>query len=376
MIQIIALGLLAIFTMYYIYFVTRVRIGLFSLRKVRVKNDFPIITIIIAARNEEKFIGQCLQMLVQQTYPNEKYEIIVVDDGSTDKTSSIVESFSKRMINIRLISLPTEGRQESSSKSLAITKGIELAKGEIILTTDADCLVPYRWVEIMASHFDDDVSVVAGPVIEQVSSSFFSRLEQLEFLGIITTAAGLIGSGRPIICNGANLAYRKSAFYAVEGFGDDRNSNDDETLMNRIVYKKVGEVVFAPEEDAVVSTNSSNTALSFIRQRVRWANKRGHYKDKSIFIMLLSLYMFFFSMAFTFILIPLNPQLILPLAFAFGGKVLVDYFTLLSGARLFKQRVSSFYFLVAELLHVPYILIAAAIGQFASIQWKGRKISQ
>lgn len=376
MIQIIALGFLTIFTMYYVYFVTRVRIGLLLLKPAQQKLHFPMVTVVVAARNEEISIGKCLQTLVQQTYPISKYEIIIVDDGSTDKTTSIVKSFSERLSNIRLISLPINNDLRKGCKPLALSKGIEHAKGEIILNTDADCLVPNRWIEIMANHFEDDVVFVAGPVAEQTSTSFFSRLEQLEFLGLITTVAGLIGSGRPIICNGASLAYRKSTFDAVKGFDAVSNSNDDETLMNRIVKKKIGRVVFAPEANAVVSTQSSNTILTFLQQRARWANKRGHYEDKSILVSLLSLYMFFLSMLLTIVLIPIEPQLILPLALSFGGKVVIDFFTLRSGARLFRQHISLFYFLVAELLHVPYIVITAAFGQFASMPWKGRNISR
>ena len=179
-------------------------------------------------------------------------------------------------------------------KPLAIAKGITQAAGEIILTTDADCIAPPRWIEIMVNHFEENVAFVAGPVAEQTSRNFFSKLEQLEFLGLITTAAGLIGSGRPIICNGANLAYRKSAFISVGGFGDNGSSNDDESLMNRMVHRNIGKIVFAPESDAVITTRSSNTITSFLRQRIRWANKRGHYEDKSILIYT-CLFIFIFS---------------------------------------------------------------------------------
>jgi cellulose synthase/poly-beta-1,6-N-acetylglucosamine synthase-like glycosyltransferase len=376
MIEIIVLGLLTIFTIHYIYFITHVRVGLQSLRSAQSVNNFPMVTVVVAARNEEKVIGQCLQTLIQQTYPAEKYEIIIVDDGSEDKTASLVKSYSERVSNVHLLSLPTSGERRTGRKPLALAKGIARATGEIILTTDADCIVPKRWIEMMINHFEEGVVFVAGPVAEQASNSFFSRLEQLEFLGLITTAAGLIGSGRPIICNGANLAYRKSAFAAVGGFDEHESSNDDESLMNKIVQRKIGSVVFAPESDAVVSTISANTMTSFFRQRIRWANKRGHYEDTSIFVTLIFLYLFFLTLFVTIILIPFMPMFLLPLIIAFGGKVVVDYFTLRSGAKLFHQRIPIFHFLIAELLHVPYIVVAAAIGQVASMQWKGRIIQR
>ena len=376
MIETIALGLLTIFTIYYVYFITHIRTGLLLLRSAPSISTQPMVTVIVAARNEEKSIGRCLQSLVQQTFPVNKYEIIIVDDGSMDTTASIVRAFSERYHNIHLLLLPLEAERKIGRKPLAIAGGIVQAAGEIILTTDADCIVPRRWIEIMVNHFADDVAFVAGPVAEQASTNFFSKLEQMEFLGLITAAAGLIGSGRPIICNGANLAYRKKAFISVGGFSANGSSNDDESLMNRMVQRNIGSIVFAPESDALITTHSSNTITSFLKQRIRWANKRGHYEDKSILFTLVSLYLFFLSLALTVLLIPLEPRLLLPVVLVFGGKAFVDYFTLRSGARLFLQRIPILHFLIAELLHVPYIVIAAAIGQLISVQWKGRAIKR
>ena len=374
MIETTALGLLTIFTIYYIYFITRIHIGLLSLRHAPAAGSQPIVSVIVAARDEEKSIGQCLQSLVQQTYPANRYEIIIVDDGSTDMTSSIVRSFSERYSNVHLLSLPAGTERGTGRKPLAIAQGIGQAAGEIILATDADCIAPPRWIQIMVNHFEDNVVFVAGPVSEQASTNFFSKLERLEFLGLITTAAGLIGSGRPIICNGANLAYRRNAFISVGGFGSAGSFNDDESLMNRMIKRKIGKVVFAPELGAVITTRSSNTMISFLRQRIRCANKRGRYEDTSILVTLIFLYLFFLSFALTALLIPFDQQLLLPVLLVFGGKVFVDYFVLYSGARLFFQRIPIFHFLIAELLHVPYIVIAAAIGQICSLQWKGRVI--
>jgi len=375
MIESLILGLLAFSTIYYIYFISRVRLGLQSLRPAPPAKNQPVVTVIVAARDEEHSISQCLQSLIQQTYPSSNYEIIIVDDGSTDMTASLVRSFSELHDNIHLLSLPVGTERGRGRKPMAIAIGISQAAGEIILTTDADCMAPPRWIERMVNHFEENVVFVAGPVAEQVSDNFFSHLEQLEFLGLITTGAGLIGSGRPIICNGANLAYRKSAFHSVGGFGENGSSNDDESLMNRIVQRKIGKIVFAPESDAMIVTRSLNTSfISFLRQRIRWANKRGHYEDKSILITLVSLYLFFLTFLMTMLFIPLDQHLLLPVILAFGCKVIVDYFTLLSGAKLFLQRVSIFHFLIAEFFHVPYIVIAAAIGQLGSMQWRGRTI--
>ena len=376
MIETTALGLLTIFTIYYIYFITRIHRGLLFLRHAPAAVSQPFVSVIVAARDEEKSIGPCLQSLVQQTYPAHLYEIIVVNDGSTDMTASIVQTFSERYSNVHLLSMPAGMDRGTGRKPLALAQGIGQSAGELILTTDADCIASPRWIQIMINHFEDNVVFVAGPVSEQASTNFFSKIERLEFLGLITTAAGLIGSGRPIICNGANLAYRRSAFISVGGFGAAGSFNDDESLMNRMIQRNIGKITFAPELGAVITTRSSNTLKSFLRQRIRWANKRGRYEDTSILITLVSLYLFFLSFALTTLLIPFDQHLLLPVALVFGGKVFVDFFVLYSGARLFFQRIPIFHFLIAELLHVPYIVSAAAIGQISSLQWKGRTIKR
>jgi cellulose synthase/poly-beta-1,6-N-acetylglucosamine synthase-like glycosyltransferase len=374
MTEIVILAILSLSSIYYVFFIMRVRVGLLFLSHAQSTDLKRNVSIVVAARNEENNIDKCLQSLTEQSYSFDKYEIIIVDDGSTDKTASIVQSFSDRFANVHLISLVSDSARQIGHKPVALARGIAQAKGEIILTTDADCLVPPQWIEIMVNHFEEGVVLVAGPVVERESITFFAKIEQLEFLGLITTAAGLIGAGRPIICNGANLAYLKNAFAAVGGFDNKTNSNDDESLMNQMVHRKIGKVVFAPESGAVVTTGSSNTIKTFLRQRIRWANKRGHYEDKSILVTLAGLYLFFASMFITSILLFHEPIFILPISIAFAGKMLADYFTLRSGARLFKQHLPIFYFLIAEVLHVPYIVIAAAIGQFSSMRWKGRTI--
>ena len=374
MIETISLGLLTVFTFYYIYFITRIRLGLLSIRPAQPLKTKPEVSVIVAARNEASNISKCLQSLLVQTYPTRLYEIIVVDDGSVDDTVSLVKEFSKRYSNIHILTLPIHSEIKYGRKPFAITYGIAQAKGDIILTTDADCTVPHKWIETMINYFEEGVVFVAGPVVEQANRSFFSHLEKLEFLGIIIAKAGLIGSGHPIGCNGANIGYRKNTFNYIQGYGENNCSIDDDALINRIISRKQGKIIFAFEPDAIVITHSSNTLSTFFHQRIRWANKRGNYEDKSVFIPLITLYLFFFSLMFTSMLLPIEPQLWLPLAIAFSGKIIIDYLTLKSGARLLQQHFSLVEFFIAEFLHVPYIVIAAAIGQFTSIQWKGRKI--
>jgi cellulose synthase/poly-beta-1,6-N-acetylglucosamine synthase-like glycosyltransferase len=373
MFEFFMMACLILFTGYYAYFLIRVQIGLSKLGAQSKQALQPFVSVVVAARNEEKNIADLLSTLLRQSYPSEKYEIIIVDDASTDRTSGIVLQFQAQQKSIVLLHAIASSQKTAGRKAAALTQAIQNAKGEIIITTDADCTVPHRWIETLAQYFSEETAMVAGPVAEKTSASVLGNLEALEFLGLITVGAGLIGSGRPIICNGANLAYRKSAFERVHGFG--RGTNDDESLMNRMAYQHAGTITFAATPEALVTTASDNTLKTFLHQRTRWANKRGQYEDASILFSLVTLYLFFVSIAAVWILAIFNSGWILPALLALSAKIILDFSTLRAGAKRWNQHISMPYFLVAEAFHVPYILMAAAIGQFSTLTWKGNKIA-
>ncbi len=367
MLSVLLLTALGIFTLHYVYFITRVRLGLLALGTRPRSTDDPPVSIVIAARNEERRIAACLESLCRLDYPSGRLDVLVVDDDSDDRTVAVARTFEGRLRGLRVIDAETGAEAAGRGKTAALRRGIALALGEIILTTDADCVVPPRWVRSMVARFSNDVAMVSGPVREETRDTLLGRIESLEFLGLITTGAGLIGAGRPIICNGANLAYRRAAYEAVGGF---TGTSDDESLMNAIVYRKVGVVAFADDPSAVVVTRSENTPGRFLRQRIRWAAKRGRYEDPSILVTLLLLYGFFLTVLLTAVLVPQDPLLALPLAVVLIGKAVIEWAALHSGARLFGDRVRLGPFLIAELLHVPYIVIAAALGQLVALRWR------
>jgi cellulose synthase/poly-beta-1,6-N-acetylglucosamine synthase-like glycosyltransferase len=228
----------------------------------------------------------------------------------------------------------------------------------------------------MLGCFDPSVAFVAGPVLERPSSSLLSGLQAIEYLSLTTTAAGLIGSGKPIICSGASIAYRRSAFTSVNGFGDHSTSCDDETLMQRMVLRSVGKVVFNSDPLAVILTETPPTLLEFWRQRTRWASKKGRYEDSSVLRRLLFLYGFFLLLFATAAFSLVEPDLQLPVIAVLLVKGLAEYFVLSQGARLFRQGLPLGQFLIAEIFHVPYIAVAGLIGQFSTLRWKDRNLDR
>ncbi len=369
MVDILILTLLALTSVYYCFFLARVQLGIARLLRSHQLQRFPYVSVVIAVRNEEITIEQCLDSVVNQHYPADRFEVIVVDDHSTDSTPHILKKLTKRHKQLKVFSLLLS---EERGKTAALAKGIEEAKGEIIFTTDADCKVLPTWLITMVHHFTEDTVMVAGPVLHsQRNNSIIEEFDRLELLGLITVAAGLIGSKRPIICNGANLAYRRDAFYLAGGFGKTSTNNDDELLMNRFVTRKLGSIDFAWEHTAIVFTEPAQSIKSFLKQRMRWASKKGHYEDRTILIELVILYFFFLSLLMNILLGLLYDSLfLLPFLVAFCGKILLDYLTLRIGAQLWNQKIKPLIFFLAELCHVPYILVEAFLGQLMPIRWK------
>jgi len=358
----------------YLSFLLTVWRGLGHLEAAPAAGGGGFVSVVLAARNEEENICRCLESLVDQNYPEDAYEVIVVDDHSTDRTAGLAREFAGRQPRARVFLVSLGDGADSSGKPSAIGHGVRQARGDLILCTDADCVVPRGWIDSMAKQFDPGIAFVAGPVLETPSHSLLSRLQSLEFLGLITTAAGLIGARRPIICNGANIAYRKSAFEAVDGYGSDTGSCDDETLMQRIATRAVGRIAFNKDPEATILTSTSRSIRDFWMQRMRWAAKRGRYEDKAILLRLVLLYSFFPILLAAALASLFEPRLWFFVVASFIVKACADYITLREGARMFHQVIPPWHFLIAELLHVPYIAFAGLIGQLGSIRWKERKL--
>jgi cellulose synthase/poly-beta-1,6-N-acetylglucosamine synthase-like glycosyltransferase len=327
-------------------------------------SDLPFVSAVVAARNEAEGITPCVHSLFRQDYPPDKYEVIVVNDGSEDETAARLNALSQQYKELRVLSLTSQG------KAAAITTALEEARGDIILTTDADCLVGSGWMRAMASRLANGAVLVAGPVVENHSHKFWHHLSALEYFSLTVTAAGLIGMERPIISSGASLGFKKSAFRSAGGFSS--SPVDDEILLQRVYVRQIGPVSFAVDPNAVVRTTPPHSLAAFFRQRLRWAAKRDRYEDKSLLLLLALLYLPFFLLFIGGIVAIFSPILLIPLIAAWLAKSALDALVIRKGAQALGVSFRWRDFLVAELLHVPYIAIAAPLGQLRPIRWKGR----
>jgi cellulose synthase/poly-beta-1,6-N-acetylglucosamine synthase-like glycosyltransferase len=337
-----------------------------------------IFSIIIPARNEEENIGKCLQSIFQQNYPTHLFEIIVVDDHSTDNTSTIVSHSQQQYSNIKLIKLEDElqGKKLNAYKKKAIDIAVLQAKGNWIVTTDADCILQPNWLKLYDEFITkNDSFFVAAPVAFTKNNSILSNFQYIDFMALQAATAATISVGLHSMCNGANLAYNKQVFFEVGGFKgiDNIASGDDMLLMNKIKTKYPDKIGYLFSKQAIATTAPMPSWRSFFNQRVRWASKADKYEDKSLLPVLLMVYLFnvcLFLMFFVGLFFCKSFVLWLVLILL---KTFVEW-AFMSVASKFFGQLTFLQFAALQPLHVAYMVIAGWLGKFGNYQWKGRSV--
>lgn len=336
----------------------------------------PSVSIVIAARNEAKNISICLNGILKQNYPPDKFEIIVVDDHSTDDTTREVEKLTIGASNLKLISLAAV-KHENTGKKSAIAAGIAEAGGELIITTDADCRHPEQWVKSIAHYYKQyNPALICGPVVFEPQKSFTGWFMELEFMSLIASGAGALGLKKPLMCNGANMAFRREVFSGQGVFGESKKwaSGDDVFLMHSI-SKRYGSdsIHFIKSVPAIVSTRPPASLREFIQQRIRWGSKtRAYFNSFTAWVALLVLLNSLLLSCST-LMLGFYPDLAIPVLLSWSLKLLSDGLLLFFATSFFSRRKLLLWVLPFQLLHLLYILIVGFMAAFAHYTWKGRR---
>ncbi len=374
----IPLIIIFLLTLFYFTFLMKIYAGLGKLKFS--ENIFPYnfnyVSVIIPFRNEEKNIELNIKSIQKQRFDENKFEVIYVNDNSDDNSVSILKEKIKNK-NIRILNISNSGAL-TGHKKRAINYGINNSRGDIIVTTDADCTYTPEWLTTLVSCFEKDTGFVSGPVEFISGSGFWNKIQRLEFAGLIITGAGLIGANKPVICNAANLAFRKDAFLKVNGYKDNLNisSGDDEFLMQKI-HKLTGyKIKFCASKRAKVYTNAADSLTEFYNQRKRWASKGIFYFDKLLVVKLVLIYLFYLCLFVQPVLGFFNPVFFVTFAVSFLIKFITEYLIIRKGNKLLYDYKFTGDFFIAEILHVPYILLAGFAGLFGNYNWKNRKVKR
>jgi cellulose synthase/poly-beta-1,6-N-acetylglucosamine synthase-like glycosyltransferase len=336
------------------------------------------VTIIIPARDEEQHLPPLLKAIQQQTYPAALLEVIVIDDFSTDNTAQVVRSFPAA--NVRLLSLGDHldaAQRLNSYKKKAIEIAVGQAGGQLIVTTDADCIMGPRWISTLVQFYETrHPKFIAAPVSFYHEHNFFKVLQSLDFMNMqgITGSVAQLKIGT--MCNGANLAYERAVFYEVGGFTgiDNIASGDDMLLMYKIYKQYPNGIGYLKNEDAIVRTLPVDTLRAFMHQRIRWSSKADKYDDKRLTWMLAVVYLWNAALLFMGPAAVFYPAWRSWFLVCLLFKITVELYFMIPVARFFHKTTLLGWVIPGQFFHIPYIVIAGWLGKFGSYQWKGRRV--
>ena len=351
----------------YSLFVIFIISGLFKHRLLPVSSydNLPMVSVVIAARNEEDHISNLIHDLIAQEYPIDKLEVVIINDRSTDSTIDILNDASSNYAFIKNFSIDKKSELMAPKKH-ALTKGIEMASGEIIILTDADCRVGKLWVSSMAySVINQNCITIGFSEIHEKSETIFNRYQKIDFLSIIIANAGAAGWGYFWSGTGQNLAFHKKDFATINGFEkvSGRISGDDMYLVQSISKIKTGHIHIDPH--SFVTTSAIKDVKGFLNQRVRWSsNAKTNYYDAPPF--------------FGFLLIMMSFNLLILLSLFFGGpwlrllsiKFILEGIIMFLGNKLFNNKMDYVAYCLWAILQPAYIPLIGIWGIKGKFSWK------
>ena len=330
-------------------------------------------SIIIPFRNEADNLPQLLQSLALLDYPNDLFEVCLVNDASTDNSVEIINNFKQRAtFNIKLI----DNQQfYKSPKKDAVTTGINQTHFEWIVTTDADCMVPPKWLSLFNSFIAcNKVDFIASAVAYNTKNSFFDAFQALDFLSLQGTTIGAFGIHKAFMCNGANLAYKRSVFAEINGFEGNTNlaSGDDVFLLQKVIQQKKFKIKYLKSRAHIVKTSPVKTVKDLLSQRIRWASKTKAYRGYFPKFLALSVFLVNLSLVISLPFLAFEILKIETIFFIWIGKMLIDASLLYQTAQFMWQTQAFKFYALSAIIYPFFVVISALASFFKTFEWKER----
>jgi cellulose synthase/poly-beta-1,6-N-acetylglucosamine synthase-like glycosyltransferase len=334
----------------------------------------PTVTVLIAARNEEARIRNCLDCLRAQDYDPAKLQLIVVDDRSDDATPDILREYAVNWPGRFEAVTLSETAAGQSPKKFALSQGLKKATGEIIVTTDADCIMSPAWISALVSEYGEDTGLVLGmttyyPVEKPAAAA---GAQALEFLSHGIVAAALIGLRFPVHGNANNISYRRLVYDQSAGFATDIVSGDDDFLIQSIHKLGKWRIRYSVLPESQVRTEPPVSLGQFWEQRKRWASKTGLYQPRQT-AFLAGIFGYYSAIPICILAGLFHRGFLLAGLGSWAVKLLTDWLVMRKGARLFGKPELLRHYPVTSLAHIPLIMGAVLAGSFGEFTWKGQK---
>ncbi len=339
-----------------------------TLKQVRPDDRF--ISVVIAFRNEENTIPSMLKDLDHQAYGKESFEIILVDDHSSDQSTALIAK--ENYPNLTSLTLP-EGK---TGKKAALDFGIHHAKGQIITVTDMDCRLPSAWLTKINYGFQSDsIKMMVGAVRIDPSQSLFSKMQSLEFSSLVGTSGATLGFGQPTMCNGANLSFLKSAYEQVYGYEGNETipSGDDEFLMRKIAARWKDSVRFLYDQHTIVSTAAQPSWNAFFNQRLRWASKWKYNSSAITQSVAITVLIFHAYFLLSFVFVAMGKIDLTDALMVWSVKMICEAVFLSRVGWFLGLRWSWTSFFSLQFTHSLYVVGVGILSQVRGYNWKGRR---
>lgn len=365
---IFALILCSLYVISFLFFIYGWKQLPHSSNQVKPSRVWPTLSIIAPLRNEDAQLPDLLNDIHNQTYPSKKYEIILVNDHSTDQTGKRIEQAAFHHDHIMAVHLP----KDLSGKKYAIQQGAEKASGELLITIDGDIRVGRNWLTRIAEFYNQtQPDMIIAPVLTQDQSDFFTIFQTLEMMALMVVAAGSAGIKRPILCNGANLIFTQEAYQRYP-LDNRYSSGDDIFFLLHLKKDPNRKIAFLKSHEAVAWTKPAQNISQFIRQRQRWTSKYKGYKDSHILLAAIIIFLMN-ALLFIYLMVSLiTKQAFGQFLFVLLIKTLADFFLLWPAANYLNKKYILPYLIPGEFLYFLYVTLTGILANIRSYKWKGR----
>lgn len=347
----------------------RMKVFTASIRNLSTKTS-----VVVTFRNEEQHIEDLLVSLLEQTYPSNLWEIILVNDHSTDKSPEIINQFIKENKKVKITLLNASGKGKKQSQQ----EGVRFASGNLIVCTDGDCIAGKNWLTNIASFYEQEHPLlIFGAVVYDQEKGFFQKFFSFEFMSLVASGAGSGASGFPFMGNGANIAFERDAFLeaGAEAQKQEYASGDDVFLIQYLTQKYGSQTIrFLKNKASIIRTQAPESFKEFMKQRVRWGSKARAYDQPWPLFVAFTVFIFNTLLVLCFLTGLIVPWALVIFLLFVLLKLFIDLPLLQAFSEFSNKGKLLRYMLLFELIYPFYIPAAALKGLLSSYEWKGRRV--
>ncbi len=313
-------------------------------------------------------LPSCIRSLINQTYSQDCYEVILADDHSEDGSSEYATDYCRKNERFRYCN----SAPEDNGKKDALIRGVQMASYDLIVLTDADCIMGKRWLETIAGFYAMyKPEMIIGLVDIVVEKGFFGRFQELEFVGLTGTGAGTAVMGRPLFCSGANLSFSKACFNTYHDPLYKNVISGDDTFFMLQLKRDSKRIMLLKSPSSVAVTQGERSLTGLINQRFRWTSKNRYYRDKDVIFTAVVVFM-------------MNTMLLASLVMLVTGysfwlfpvllvvKTFLDYIFIKTILKFFGRETGLGIFIIYEIIYMIYVLLVGVPGLFVKFRWKDR----